>query len=268
MMGVIKILDNEILISEMKKIGFTTYEAKAYIGLVKKNPVTRYELSQISGIPQSKIYEVIKTLVAKGIVLEIENDPTLYIPYSPDEFICEVSKDYSETFHYLKKGLKQIGTSSFSSYIWNLNQYETIISKAKDIAEDTIQDLFVYCWLDEFNLLMPVFETLYEKKVKITVVGYGVGDFAYGRIFKHGTESNILAERGRQLIVVNENAMLMSVLTNSPHGLWTKSKDIIQIYKEFILHEVYLWKIINQFSRDIYSYYGEKLEGLTNLDKF
>ena len=56
------------IISRLIKIGFSEYEAKAYTGLLKTNPVSAYELSKISGIPSSKIYQVIAKLIERGVV--------------------------------------------------------------------------------------------------------------------------------------------------------------------------------------------------------
>ncbi|HDL19432.1 MAG TPA: TrmB family transcriptional regulator, partial [Bacteroidetes bacterium] len=43
------------LIELMKQLGFTNYEAKTYLYLLKNNPATRYELSKYSAVPRSAI---------------------------------------------------------------------------------------------------------------------------------------------------------------------------------------------------------------------
>ncbi len=56
------------IIKELQKLGFSQYECKAYIGLLKHSPVTGYEVSKQTGVPRSMIYEVLGKLMDKGAV--------------------------------------------------------------------------------------------------------------------------------------------------------------------------------------------------------
>ncbi|RJS86752.1 hypothetical protein CW701_01820 [Candidatus Bathyarchaeota archaeon] len=56
------------VLQNMRVLGFTPYEAKAYHTLVKYGEMTARELSSISGIPYSKAYEVLSRLQEKGFV--------------------------------------------------------------------------------------------------------------------------------------------------------------------------------------------------------
>ena len=46
----------------LEKIGMTSYEIKTYTSLLKGGELTASELSQKSGVPYSKIYEVLGSL--------------------------------------------------------------------------------------------------------------------------------------------------------------------------------------------------------------
>ena len=50
---------------KVQDLGFTSYEAMAYVSLLENNPVTRYELGKNSGVPRSAIYNVIQKLEQK-----------------------------------------------------------------------------------------------------------------------------------------------------------------------------------------------------------
>ena len=45
----------------LEEIGLTSYEIKTYTGLLKGGELKASELSQNSGVPYSKIYEVLGT---------------------------------------------------------------------------------------------------------------------------------------------------------------------------------------------------------------
>jgi len=56
------------IISHLTELGFGEYEARAYTALVRRNPLTGYELAKVSGVPRPNIYAVIERLQHKGAV--------------------------------------------------------------------------------------------------------------------------------------------------------------------------------------------------------
>jgi|WetSurMetagenome_2_1015567.scaffolds.fasta_scaffold26305_2 HTH-type transcriptional regulator, sugar sensing transcriptional regulator len=66
--------DNGIeFVSGLYDLGFSEREAKVYLALLRKRLASAGELQKISGIPQSKIYEVIDGLVRRGYCIEIKS---------------------------------------------------------------------------------------------------------------------------------------------------------------------------------------------------
>ena len=75
-------------VSKLQKLGLTEYESRAYTALLKENPASAYEIAKTSGIPTSKIYEVINKLISKEIVQSIHGERTkMFIPASPEELV-------------------------------------------------------------------------------------------------------------------------------------------------------------------------------------
>ena len=70
----------------MQDLGFSSYEAKAYMGILKGQPVGAYELAKRSSIPTSKIYETLNKLLNKEVVQfagSAEADNPTYVALSP-----------------------------------------------------------------------------------------------------------------------------------------------------------------------------------------
>ena len=44
----------------MQVLGFTDYEARAYLALLQRHPQNGYELAKASGIPRPNIYSVLQ----------------------------------------------------------------------------------------------------------------------------------------------------------------------------------------------------------------
>jgi len=58
------------LLTGLKRLGFTEYEAKVYMALISHPLSNGYEVSRFSGVPRAKVYEVLEGLVAAGKVLQ------------------------------------------------------------------------------------------------------------------------------------------------------------------------------------------------------
>lgn len=70
----------EAIFTELQKLGFSPYECKAYVGLLKNSPVTGYEVSKRTGVPRSMIYEVLGKLLDKGAIYVVPSEPVKYSP--------------------------------------------------------------------------------------------------------------------------------------------------------------------------------------------
>ncbi|RLF70841.1 MAG: hypothetical protein DRN35_03525 [Thermoplasmata archaeon] len=59
------------LIDSLASLGLNTYEAKAYLSLLSSGPMTASELSRASGIPRTRTYDVLASLVEMGLVIVV-----------------------------------------------------------------------------------------------------------------------------------------------------------------------------------------------------
>jgi len=79
-------------IDKLIKLGFSEYEAKSYVALLRESPVTGYQLSKTSGVPRSMIYEVLGKLTARGAAMKLrKGDSTQYAPVPADEFLDQLA---------------------------------------------------------------------------------------------------------------------------------------------------------------------------------
>ena len=49
----------------MQNIGFTQYESQVYLALLQQSHISGYELAKVSGVPASKIYQILNKLTDK-----------------------------------------------------------------------------------------------------------------------------------------------------------------------------------------------------------
>src|SRR5512136_763032 len=93
-------------IAQLVELGFSEYEAKAYVALLRKSPVTGYELAKISGVPRSMIYEVAGKLTARGAAMTLRKDGAVqYAPAPAAEFLDNLHREHEELIASLKEDL-------------------------------------------------------------------------------------------------------------------------------------------------------------------
>jgi sugar-specific transcriptional regulator TrmB len=75
------------------KLGVTTYEAKAYLALIRRDSSTAAEVSRLAGVPRQRIYDVLASLVEKGLASHRPGSPVKYAPTPPDAAIGRLLSD-------------------------------------------------------------------------------------------------------------------------------------------------------------------------------
>ena len=98
----------ETIIDKLKELGFNSYEAKVYLALLKKYPVTGYEIAQEANIPQSRAYDAIKSLVTEDFVISDNGKPQKYTPITPKELTQRYKRKINATLDFLDKKLPNV----------------------------------------------------------------------------------------------------------------------------------------------------------------
>ena len=52
---------------QLTRLGLTSYEAKAYLALVRRDSSTAAQVARLAGVPRQRIYDVLASLVEKGL---------------------------------------------------------------------------------------------------------------------------------------------------------------------------------------------------------
>jgi sugar-specific transcriptional regulator TrmB len=84
----------------LRDIGLTDYEISIYLTLISKGPMDARELSEASGVPYSRIYNILTQLEKDKMWIhkEEESRPSRYFAKSPDEALIIAKKQYNDNF--------------------------------------------------------------------------------------------------------------------------------------------------------------------------
>jgi sugar-specific transcriptional regulator TrmB len=68
-------------------LGLTTYEAKTYLALVRRDSFAAADVARLAGIPRQRIYDVLASLVERGLASQRPGSPVKYAAVSPEQAI-------------------------------------------------------------------------------------------------------------------------------------------------------------------------------------
>lgn len=123
-------------ISVLKGMGLTMYEAQAYVTLTSLISSTATEVSEKSGIPRSKIYDVMNGLIKKNYIEVEDGRPLKYTVKSPVEVLGRekerVNADIDDTITRLTY-IYENGMSQVQAPIWRVYGVEKIIAQEIEI---------------------------------------------------------------------------------------------------------------------------------------
>jgi len=80
-------VDAGALVDRLARLGLTTYEARAYVALVRRDSFTAAQVSRQSGLPRQRIYDVLSSLVGKGLASTRPGTVVKYAAVDPEAAI-------------------------------------------------------------------------------------------------------------------------------------------------------------------------------------
>jgi sugar-specific transcriptional regulator TrmB len=80
-------VDAGALIDRLVRLGLTTYEARAYVALVRRDSFTAAQVARQAGLPRQRIYDVLGSLVEKGLASSRPGAVVKYAAIAPEPAI-------------------------------------------------------------------------------------------------------------------------------------------------------------------------------------
>ena len=77
-------MDDRATVDRLVRLGLTTYEARAYVALVRRDSFTAAQIARTAGLPRQRIYDVLASLVEKGLASARPGTVVKYAALGPD----------------------------------------------------------------------------------------------------------------------------------------------------------------------------------------
>jgi len=240
----------ENIVSDLKDLGLSEYEARAYLALTPHGPLPASSVSSVSRIPQSKIYEVLKSLNAKSLADFWSGKPLRYRAIEPPFALkrmldqkamkIDILREKTENLIRELKPFKEAGFSSWSSKGKDAYHEKTaeILSRAKTFGFSTTSNFSRHPSLDE-EFVKAKRRGIKMNEEKAARAGWYARHGADIRILPLDISATIGMIDDREVCIRLDNSSIDSDV------LWTNNPSLIVVLKAYFSE---LWKRSKKFS--------------------
>jgi len=231
------------------KLGFSEYEAKAYVALLRESPVTGYQVSKASGVPRSMIYEALGKLVARGAAMTLRREGgNKYAPVPAADFLEQLQRDHEQLVASLRDDLRSFEDSSVLEYVWNIDGNEHVMAKAVEMIDQAGIRVYLALMPETFPPLRGALQRAVERGVRVVLYSTGDLDLPGGRVVVSPVPERA-SERliGLWLILVidGQEALIGELLTeNQARASWTGSPLFVFVAEHHLRTDLYLPRVL------------------------
>ncbi len=239
--------------SNLKDLGFSQYEAACYMALVGNHPVNGSQLSKISGIARSRIYDVLRSLISKGYVIEV--NAGLYAPLPADELVRRLKRSFDGNIDTFEEQIAAATQTNDCEFVWTITGYENVMEKALEMIKKAKEEIYVRLFPKASRHLDEYLTAADKRGVKIRYI-------SMGRILKkfdiqvihpnHEHLQQIIGGRSIELITDKTEALVGIFETDNEDNSsinWTRNQWFIVANRDSLRHDFYhcfLEKMVDQ----------------------
>jgi len=239
--------------SILRDFAFSKYESSCYLALLAKHPSNGSQLSMLSGIARSRIYDVLRGLAKKKLVFEIEKG--LYVPLPFEELKKRLRGQFESNLKILDDQLDAMVEQSGFEYLFTLNGVDEVTAKAMDIINSAQQELYLRLFPETWGRLRKQIERAVHRGVVVRFIAMGPMDFVYDiQVFhpdvdhiknKLGGESiDIIADKAEAIAGIFET----DNMNRSPF-IWTRNHWFVIANRDSLRHDFYHYFLDKLYER-------------------
>jgi len=179
------------LIKKVKfHFGLNIYESKVWVALLSKSIATVGEIAEVSGVPRSRVYDVLESLEKRGFAIAKLGKPVKYIVVKPAVVLEHMknsvmrqaeertknltnirdSQEYKELETLYTKGIVPVQAEELSSAI---RGRQNIYSHLKDLISNAKKEVVLVSTSTALkrkaHFLRPIFNKLKDRNISIRV---------------------------------------------------------------------------------------------------
>ncbi|MDO4167472.1 MAG: helix-turn-helix domain-containing protein, partial [Eubacteriales bacterium] len=167
----------ELLPDKLQKLGLNLYEAKAYAGLLKVGTANAYKISKESGIPRARIYDVLESLIERGLAMVEETSENIktYTPVPSKIFLERTKKEWESDFDEISVELQALEVEEKQDiYVFTVKGKENITTYCKQLLKEASHYVLISMWNQMYELLLPELKECQNRGCKVLGISHDI----------------------------------------------------------------------------------------------
>jgi sugar-specific transcriptional regulator TrmB len=259
--------DGELLV-DLKRLGFTEYEARVYVQLLRQSPGTAYEISKSSNVPRPNTYHALDALTQRGAVLPVSENPVRYIPANPKDLFDGISRQTRSLCEDLAERLSAVSPVADDQYVWMLQGEQAVHDKIEALINESRSSLWIKAADDVLRRHKDALRGAAERGVETLIVLFGpdAEEFRFTsncRVYIHesngvrmGTADNLFT------LAVDHLEMLTATIDGDVTAAHTRNRPIVTMAASLVRHDYYMAEIFAHLGPQIDETFGPYLRDL------
>lgn len=154
----------------LQQLGFTEYEARAYIVLVKQGGLNGYQLAKHSGIPRANIYAVAGKLLERGAVTRSQGSRgQLYQAVAPGALLRSIRAGQQRALKAADRAFAHMDEAREPAMVFNLRGGELLV-RARQLIDACQSSLSLAIQQPEAAALADALQGAHARGVAITTL--------------------------------------------------------------------------------------------------
>lgn len=227
----------------LQELGFTEYEARAYVALIEGGELNGYALAKATGIPRANIYAVADKLVQRGAARRAErNSGVTFVATAPTQLLRSIEVGQLQVMRAAQDGLARLSRSHPATTVLNLRGDE-VLASARQLVDACEKSLLIALQPGEAATLAAPLRQARERGVVITTLclegcrnecGGCAGSIHRYRLAKAGDARWLL------LVCDGHAALLGHIVPENVTGVLTEQVLVVELANAYIRQSITL----------------------------
>jgi HTH-type transcriptional regulator, sugar sensing transcriptional regulator len=259
-------------VQRLMELGFSQYEAQAYVGLLGREPLTGYALANVTGIPQPKVYETLRRLTAKGVVAGVAGEPARFVAVPADQLLAGLEGSFRARLAGAQRDLAAVtpapGTGGYR-VLCTATGWEAIEEQAVAVLDGSRRHVYVSVNCPEPQAIAAAIGRADGRGVACDVLHFGepIVELRHGRTVGHDSTRGVVYRR--------HQARHVAVVADSADVVWAVAEDganwrslagcdqlLAALTRGYIRHDIYVQQIWNEFGDVLTERWGPGMQQL------
>jgi HTH-type transcriptional regulator, sugar sensing transcriptional regulator len=251
----------------LQQLGFTGYEARVYLALLKSFPATAYEVSKQTGLPRANVYGALATLERKAAVQPVNENPVRYVPVAPRLLLGRIGKETASRCAALAHQLVTTTATVATEFVWTLAGDSQVHGKITDIIQHAETHVWIKAAHHALTSHLDELRACAQRGTEVMVILFGdasdLAQYDFGpacKAYLHEGSGSHVAMSESLVTLTRDFQEAMTATTGAKgYGAFTRSKPVVTMAESLIRHEIYLAEIFLHFGDQLEQQFGQAL---------